>query len=144
MTVLRVQSPCYQTLTFGYPDAHLFFEMKTFVLVVDDDEVSAQAARSILEGLGYKVDVAVNGEEAIDLFSAGNYSLILMDGQMPVLDGVEATAQIRRMLRGRITPIIGTSSQMSLNECLGAGMDDVIHKPFTVDSLKSLVNKWIG
>ena len=62
---------------------------------------------------------------------------------MPVMDGLEATGWIRRMLRGRTTPIIGTTSQLTLAECLSAGMDDVMHKPFTEVSLKLLVQKWI-
>jgi CheY-like chemotaxis protein len=113
------------------------------VLVVEDDEVSAQAARSILEALGCKVDIASNGVEAIELFEAHSYTLVLMDWQMPIMNGVEATARIRRMLRGRITPIIGTTSQMALTECQRMGMDDRISKPFTPENLKSVLTKWI-
>ncbi len=114
------------------------------VLVVEDDEVSAQTARKILEKMGCQVHVASNGEEAVQLFSVESYGLVFMDWQMPVMDGMEATARMRRMLRGRITPIIATTSQVSLVECLAAGMDDLMPKPFTVENLKSVVVKWIG
>jgi len=111
--------------------------------VVDDDEVSALAARTILKGMGYQVDVAPNGAAAVELFSTESYAMVLMDWQMPVMDGLEATARMRRMLRGRITPIVGTTTQMSLAECLRTGMDDLMPKPFTEENMKSTVNKWI-
>jgi CheY-like chemotaxis protein len=113
------------------------------ILVVEDDEVSAQTARTVLESLGCQVHVAVNGAEAIRLFRAWSYSLVLMDWQMPVMDGLEATARIRGMLRGRITPIVGTTTQMGLAECVAAGMDDLMPKPFTQENLKWAVTKWI-
>ena len=117
--------------------------MTTLVLVVEDDEVSAKTACSILEGLGCRVHVAINGAEAIELFSKWSYSLVLMDWQMPVMNGLEATARMRAMLRGRKTPIIGTSSQLGLAACLAVSMDDLMAKPFTVENLRSLVSKWI-
>jgi|SRR5580704_18086652 CheY-like chemotaxis protein len=114
------------------------------ILVVDDDEVSAHAARTILEEMGCQVHTAPNGAEAIGLFRANSYSLVLMDWQMPVMDGLEATAQIRGMLRGRITPIIATTTQMGRVEVLAAGMDDLMPKPFTPENLRAIVAKWIG
>jgi CheY-like chemotaxis protein len=114
------------------------------VLVVEDDEVSAQTASTILEGMGCHVHLASNGAEAVQLFSVESYSLVFMDWQMPVMDGMEATARMRRMLRGRITPIVATTTQMGLVECLAAGMDDLMPKPFTIENLKSMVVKWIG
>jgi len=114
------------------------------VLVVDDDEVSVQTARTILEGFGYRVHVAPNGAEAIELFRGVSYSLVLMDWQMPVMDGLEATARIRGMLRGRVTPIVATTTQLGVTECLAAGMDDLMPKPFTSENLKAMVTKWIG
>jgi CheY-like chemotaxis protein len=112
------------------------------VLVVEDDEVSVQAARAGLERLGCQVDAAGNGAEAIELFGQKTYDLILMDWQMPVMDGFEATARIRRMPQGTVTPIVGTTRNMGRPECLAAGMNDVIPKPFVRESLKLALSKW--
>src|SRR6266853_3337770 len=94
------------------------------VLVVEDDEVNAMAARLMLDKLGCRVDVATNGVEAIEFFDWGEYDLIVMDWQMPMMDGVEATARIRTMRSGPVTPIVGTTAARSRSECLAAGMND--------------------
>ena len=112
------------------------------VLVVEDDTSSAQAARMMLERLGCQIQVADNGAEAIELFRAGEYDLILMDWQMPVMDGFEATARIRNLAEGRTIPIVGTTARMSRNECLAAGMNDLIPKPFLLKSLRLALSRW--
>ena|SRR5579871_5832134 len=112
------------------------------ILVVEDDEVCAQAARTMLERLGCRVDTASNGAEAIELFESERYDLILMDWQMPRMDGVEATARIRTLRRGLVTPIIGTTSSRSRRECLAAGMNDLMPKPFLQKKLKQELLKW--
>jgi len=112
------------------------------VLLVEDDEISAQAARTMLERLGCRVDTASTGGEAIALFSNQTYDLILMDWQMPQMDGLETTARIRRMPQGRVTPIVGTTASMSRLECLAAGMNDVMPKPFLFTTLKQGLAKW--
>jgi CheY-like chemotaxis protein len=112
------------------------------VLVVEDDEVNAQAARTLLERLGCQVDWVVNGAEAIVRFRQETYDLILMDSQMPVMDGFEATARIRGMPLGRVTPIVGTTAGIGRPECLAAGMNDVMPKPFLRENLKLVLSKW--
>jgi CheY-like chemotaxis protein len=112
------------------------------VLLIEDDEVSAQAAHIMLERLGCLVDVASNGEEAIDLFGKETFDLILMDWQMPRMDGFETTARIRRMPEGHVTPIVGTTASMSRMECIAAGMNDVMPKPFRFEKLKLQLLKW--
>jgi CheY-like chemotaxis protein len=112
------------------------------VLLVEDDEVSAQAARTLLERLGCQVDWAVNGAEAIVRFRQETYDLILMDSQMPIMDGFEATARIRGMPLGRVTPIVGTTAAIGRSECLAAGMNDVMPKPFLRENLKQALTKW--
>ena len=113
------------------------------VLLVEDDETAAQTARKFLEELGCQVDIAVNGEEAVTLCHETSYALILMDWQMPVMDGVEATARIRGMQRGRKTPIVATTTRVDRSECLAAGMSDLMPKPFTLENLKVVITKWI-
>jgi CheY-like chemotaxis protein len=112
------------------------------VLLVEDDEISAQAARTLLERLGCVVDHAADGAEALALFGQESYDLILMDCQMPRMDGLETTAKIRSTAQGWVTPIIGTSSNLSRMECLDAGMNDVMPKPFLLSSLKMVLAKW--
>jgi CheY-like chemotaxis protein len=112
------------------------------ILLVEDDEISAQAARTLLERLGCEVDHVSNGAEAIELFGKKGYDLIFMDWQMPQMDGLETTARIRRMPQGRVTPIVGTSASMSRLECVAAGMNDVMPKPFLLNVLKMGLAKW--
>jgi CheY-like chemotaxis protein len=112
------------------------------VLVVEGDEVNAQVARAMLERLGCRVDAAENGVEAIELFGRASYDLILMAWQMPLMDGLEATARIRSLPRGRATPIVGTSARISRLECLAAGMNDLMPKPFRLENMKLELSKW--
>jgi CheY-like chemotaxis protein len=117
---------------------------KIRVLVVDDDEVSAKAASSMLERLGCSVDVATDGAEAVKHFRDRAYDLILMDWQMPLMDGLEATARIRTMPRGQATAIIGTTAEKSYTECLKSGMNDVVPKPFLFEKMRYVLSRWTG
>jgi len=112
------------------------------ILLVEDDDISAQAARTLLERLGCDVDHVNNGAEAIELFGKKSYDLIFMDWQMPQMDGLETTARIRCMSQGRVTPIVGTSASMSRLECVAAGMNDVMPKPFLLNALGMSLAKW--
>jgi CheY-like chemotaxis protein len=112
------------------------------VLLVEDDEISAQAARTLLETLRCVVDHAADGAEALALFGQESYDLILMDCQMPRMDGLETTAKIRSTAQGWVTPIIGTSSNLSRLQCLDAGMNDIMPKPFLLSALKMTLAKW--
>jgi two-component system, sensor histidine kinase and response regulator len=90
-------------------------------------------ASRLLEGLGYRVEVVENGRLAVETWKSGDFNLILMDCQMPLMDGYEATREIRRMEQGKSrTPIIAlTADAMKEAEarCLAAGMDDFFSKP---------------
>ena len=102
----------------------------------------------MLRKMGFEVDVAPDGREALGLLARGGYDLVLMDCQMPQLDGYQATARIRDRERdGRRIPIIAlTANAMSgdRERCLAAGMDDYISKPITKESLGSILSRWIG
>src|SRR5579859_662786 len=115
---------------------------KIRVLVAEDDEVNAKVARTMLEQLGCLVDVAANGNQAIEHFRDRDYDLILMDWQMPFMDGIEATARIRIMPGGQATPIVGTTAGKAHDECLKGGMNDVVPKPFLFDKLKYVLLRW--
>jgi CheY-like chemotaxis protein len=109
---------------------------------VEDDDVSAQVARAMLERLGCQTALASNGAEAVALFGKDTYDLILMGWQMLIMDGLEATARIRTMPRGNVTPIVGTSAGIARSECLAAGMNDLMPKPFLLENLKLALSKW--
>jgi CheY-like chemotaxis protein len=115
---------------------------KIRVLLAEDDEVNAKAGRTMLEQLGCSVDVATNGTEAVDHFRERDYDLILMDWQMPLMNGIEATTRIRNMPGGIGTPIVGTTSGKAHEECLKAGMNDVVPKPFLFDKMRYVLSRW--
>ncbi len=121
------------------------------ILVVEDNTVNQAVARGLLESLGCRVDVAQNGREAVDRISRENYDLVLMDCQMPVMDGYEATLKIRqhdRTANGQKPNIIIAMTAFAMKEdkqlCLSAGMDDYIAKPVTRDSLLEILEKHLS
>ena len=101
-----------------------------------------------LKSLGCTVDIAVNGLEAVDAFRDGDYDLVLMDCQMPEMDGFEATTAIRQFeeTAGRATPVITLTAHASpedRSKCLAAGMNDHLTKPFKLEQLSALLEKWL-
>ncbi len=114
------------------------------ILVGEDDAMNQQLAIKILGKLGYKPDIAPNGQEVLEIVSHDNYDMILMDVQMPVMDGLEATRMIRLCLS--VQPIIiamtANSMQGDREECLRAGMDDYISKPVNIIELVNIIEKW--
>jgi CheY-like chemotaxis protein/HPt (histidine-containing phosphotransfer) domain-containing protein len=122
------------------------------VLLAEDNPVNVEVASAMLEGLGLDVSRACNGEEALHSVQSGDFDLVLMDCQMPVMDGFAATAEIRRhqqQLRGRarnlpIIAITANALQGDRESCLAAGMDDYLSKPFTQQALGQTIARWIS
>lgn len=117
------------------------------VLVVEDSPVNQLVAVAMLKKEGYRVEVATNGEEATRVFSPGRYDAILMDCQMPVMDGYQATRVIRG-LEGddRPTPVIALTAGTVVCEpqrCLAAGMDDYLSKPINREQLGVILRRWV-
>jgi signal transduction histidine kinase/ActR/RegA family two-component response regulator len=115
------------------------------VLVVEDNAVNRKVAKALLGRLGFQVDTAVDGIEALDTLATASYDVVLMDCQMPRLDGYEAVKQIRASEGAHHTPIIAmTASAMASDRerCLEAGMDDYLSKPLDRDLLASTVRRW--
>jgi len=115
------------------------------VLLVEDNLVNQKVARSFLERLGCDVTVAGNGLEAVEVFAGARFDLVLLDLQMPIMDGYAATARLRALERGTRTPIVAlTASAMAgqLERCLEAGMDDLITKPLDVERLQTVLQRF--
>lgn len=117
------------------------------VLVVDDNEINRFVAAEMLEQMGYLVEVAENGAEAVDLVKQGDYLVVLMDCQMPVMDGYTATREIRNFEArlGRHQPIIALTAHALPGErgrVLEAGMDDYLSKPVRPNSLDKMIHRF--
>jgi CheY-like chemotaxis protein len=116
------------------------------VLLAEDNEMNQQIACELLGDAGLVVDVAQNGEEALKMVNSARYDLVLMDMQMPVMDGVMATQAIRRMTRLRNLPIVAMTANARAEDrrsCLDAGMNDFLSKPIDPELLWAMMRKWI-
>ncbi len=119
------------------------------VLLVEDNAVNREVAVGMLENLGYRTESAANGMLALEAVSEASYAAVLMDCQMPVMDGLTATAEIRRREARtggpRVAIIALTANAMEGNRerCLAAGMDDFLSKPFTQLELATVLKKWV-
>jgi len=124
------------------------------ILLVEDNLVNCEVAIDMLETIGLDVDVANNGRQALDLYDHNQYKLILMDCEMPVMDGYLTTRQIRareNKLQDTSTtrdavPIIALTAHVmstTKEKCIATGMDDFLGKPFSLSDLKSMLTKWL-
>jgi two-component system sensor histidine kinase/response regulator len=117
------------------------------ILVVDDEPVNREVAKMLIEDTGLSVDTAENGEQAVALAQANAYAAILMDMQMPKLDGLAATRQIRTLPGlGRVPVIAMTANAFAEDKarCIDAGMDDFLAKPFDPDTLFAVLLRWLS
>ncbi|HEX7175352.1 MAG TPA: response regulator, partial [Pyrinomonadaceae bacterium] len=118
------------------------------ILVAEDNSVNQMLMTHLLEELGFGAVVVSNGVSALDACARGEYVMVLMDCQMPEMDGYAATAELRRREgAGRHTPVIAMTADAmpgTRERCLAAGMDDYLSKPFTREQLEDLIAKWDG
>lgn len=114
------------------------------ILIAEDNPINQQLALIVLTKMGYEPDIAENGKEAVDKQQKDNYDIILMDVQMPEMDGLEATRNIRS--RHKIQPVIIAMTANAMHDdrenCLGAGMNDYISKPFKPNEIAVMLEKW--
>ena len=116
------------------------------ILMAEDNTINQRVAKLILQRAGLTVDVVADGSEALEAHRANPYDLILMDCQMPILDGFEACRHIREIEHGQPIIIAVTANALvgERERCLAAGMDDYLSKPFQAEQLVGIVQKWVA
>lgn len=144
----RIQLPSQSERLAGAPSAQATV---AYILLVEDTPVNQEVALGMLELLGHRVDVAENGQEAVQAVARTTYDLVLMDCQMPVMDGFAAATAIRAQEQSagsaRRLPLIALTAHAlegDRERCLAAGMDDYLTKPFTLHSLQAMLAQWIS
>ncbi|MBC3435056.1 response regulator [Pseudomonas sp. BW16M2] len=145
----------YQTLRRtlqGEPNAPLPHEvpasreLRARILLVEDNPVNQLVAKGMLAKLGCQVQVAAHGQEALDCLEQGSFDLVLMDCNMPVMDGYEASRRIRQSSRWPELPIVALTANAMPEErerCRAAGMNDYLAKPFRREELLALIEHWV-
>lgn len=116
------------------------------ILVVEDEDVNLLIARHILDKGGYDVFTVNNGESAVEIVEAEEFDLILMDIEMPIMDGLEATPLIRKLPNGQQIPIIALTAHSipeKLAQFTEAGIDDYIIKPFDGAKFEPIANQYL-
>ena len=122
--------------------------MGSLILIAEDNAINQRVAARMLEKLGYRADVVGNGLEAVEAFTSINYDLVLMDCQMPEMDGFEATSVIRcKTAGGASVPIVAMTAHAMKGDrerCLEAGMSDYITKPVRAEELATVLERWLS
>ena len=114
------------------------------ILMAEDNPINQRVGKLILQRAGFHIDLVADGNEALEAHRSKPYDMILMDCQMPMMDGFEASRQIRS-LQQRQPVIIAVTANALVGErerCLKAGMDDYLSKPFQAEQLVAVVKKW--
>lgn len=127
------------------PDDELLTVRSLHILVVEDNMINQLVLKKMLEGVGHKIEIASNGQEACDFVAEKRYDLIIMDVHMPVMDGIEATKAIRES--GSDTPILGCTADTfpdEIDKFKTLGMDGVVAKPIHLHNLLVSINTVVG
>lgn len=118
------------------------------ILIGEDNLVNQIVTREYLKKIGLNADIASDGEEVVELLNKGAYSMVLLDCQMPKMDGYAASRLIRQSSDPKIAniPIIALTANAlkeDRDKCINAGMDDYLSKPFSVGNLRDVIKKWL-
>ena len=117
------------------------------ILVVDDNEVNRKVAALFVQRLGFEAQVAGSGTEALSMVAGGAFALVLMDCQMPEMDGYATAAAIRALDPARRVPIVAVTADASPEvraRDVDGVMDDIIEKPIRLDELGDVIRRWVG
>lgn len=150
LAVMGQQQPDNKLPTTSIITRHMLAEAdhsQNLILLAEDNAINQKLALRLLQKVGYSVDVAENGLQAVEAVQKKKYSLVLMDVQMPEMDGYDATIKIRA-LPGEVSkvPIVAMTAHAMTGDrekCLQAGMNDYLTKPLNVDEVLSVVNKYV-
>jgi two-component system, sensor histidine kinase and response regulator len=147
MSVLagRQPEPVTEVIQGGAVDQRLAAVRGARVLLVEDNDINQQVARELLEDAGLVVTSADNGQIALDLARMADFDLVFMDMQMPVMDGVTATREIRKLARCANLPIVAMTAnamEQDRRKCMDAGMNDFLVKPVDPDDLIAILLRW--
>ncbi|MGV3526849.1 MAG: PAS domain-containing protein [Candidatus Sericytochromatia bacterium] len=115
------------------------------ILLAEDNPINQAVAQAMIGRMGHQLDIVENGVQALQALHQQAYDLVLMDCQMPEMDGYEATRQIRKSRRGQQIPIIALTAhamESARAECLEAGMNDYLSKPFHFEQLEAIITRW--
>jgi CheY-like chemotaxis protein len=129
-------------------DPHMADRLPLRLLLADDNAVNLKVGSMLLKRFGYVADVAANGFEVLRALETKTYDLVLLDVQMPEMDGYEAARRVRakwgenEQARPRLVAMTGNAMQGDREKCLEAGMDDYISKPIRLDDLRSALERW--
>ncbi len=118
----------------------------SLILLVEDNEWNQEVAIELLTGAGFEVDLAVDGQKAVEMVESKSYDIVLMDMQMPLMDGIEATRWFRQNSRFDSLPIVAMTANVMAGDrdkCLEAGMNDYIPKPIDPEQLFGTLLRWI-
>ncbi len=148
ISLIKQKSKESQEAKNSEPDASLPPDSTSLVLVVEDNAANQKVALLQLRELGLPAHAVGNGIEALEAVARTQYALILMDCQMPEMDGIQATKEIRKMEQqtGKRSPIVAMTAHAMASdriECLTAGMDDYISKPVTQKKLSQIIERWM-
>ena len=119
----------------------------TRILLAEDEPINQEVSLGLLEDVGLRVDIAENGQQAVDLASRNDYALILMDMQMPIMNGIDATRAIRKLPAYAHVPILAMTANAFVEdrqECLAVGMNEHLSKPVDPDLLFATLLKWLA
>ncbi len=118
------------------------------VLVAEDDAALRYLAQRQLTALGFQCEIVTNGAEALEKVANHRYDLILMDVQMPVMNGIEATIAIRQheqdINQDTSTPIVAMTANPKKDQCYEAGMNDFMFKPISLDQMRQTIMRWVA
>jgi CheY-like chemotaxis protein len=114
------------------------------ILLAEDNPVNVKLMKVHLEAFGCTFDTVANGQDACDALKKNNYDAVLMDVQMPIMNGLDATKMIREEINSQVPIIAVTASalQEELKKCYQAGMDDILSKPINAEALKEKLRLW--
>ena len=116
------------------------------ILMAEDNAINQRVAKLILQRAGFNIVLVADGNEALEAHRMRPYDVILMDCQMPTMDGFEASRQIRQLTQPQPVIIAVTANALvgERERCLSAGMDDYLSKPFQAEQLVAVVRKWVA